>query len=77
MRLGQNSLVNNSLNKTRDTKAGALLCPTCCVEYVEVQFDFEVNGILLHNVKALRCPNCNEEIFTPEQWEIIGKQVDI
>jgi len=77
LRLGQNNLVNNSLNKARDAKAGALFCPTCCVEYVEVQFDFEVNGILLHNVKALRCPNCNEEIFTPEQWEVIEKQIDI
>ena len=53
------------------SKAGALLCPTCCVEYIEVLFDFEIDGIVLHDVKALRCPNCQEEVFTPEQQQAI------
>lgn len=56
-------------------RAGALLCPTCCVEYVEVEFDFEVDGAVLHNVKALRCPACEEEVFTPEQYEEIRKKI--
>jgi hypothetical protein len=56
-------------------KAGALLCPTCCVEYVEVEFDFEVDGVMLHNVKALRCPECEEELFTPQQVEAIKKRI--
>ncbi|HUJ84772.1 MAG TPA: hypothetical protein VLV84_04115 [Candidatus Acidoferrales bacterium] len=65
----------NSSKKSAGTKAGALLCPVCCVEYVEVEFDFEVDGIVLHNVKALKCPSCQEERFTPEQTAAIEKRV--
>jgi hypothetical protein len=68
-------LEKNSPSKARITKAGALLCPTCCVEYIEVQFDFEVEGVILHNVKALKCPSCEEEIFTPKQHEEIMKKI--
>jgi len=39
--------------------------------------DFEVDGIILHNVKALRCPQCGEEAFTPEQIEAIKQKVNI
>jgi hypothetical protein len=70
-------LEKNSHSKTKGTKAGALLCPTCCVEYTEVEFDFEVDGVILHDVKALRCPACNEETFTPEQVEAIRKRVNV
>ena len=55
-------------------KASALLCPACCVEYVEVEFDLEVDGFILHNVKAIRCPACEEELFTPQQYETIRKR---
>ena len=55
-------------------KAGALLCPVCCVEYIEVEVDFEVEGSILRNVKLLRCPVCQEEQFTPEQQEAIEKR---
>jgi hypothetical protein len=48
-------------------KAGALLCPLCCVEFQEIQVDFEWEGRVLHNVKILRCPICEAETFTPEQ----------
>ena len=65
----------NSPSKEAGTKASALLCPVCCVEYVEVEFDFEVDGVILHNVKALRCPACKEERFTPEQFEVITKRI--
>jgi hypothetical protein len=75
LRFGQNNLEDNSLNKPKSTKAGALLCPTCCIEYLEVEFDFEVDGVILHNVKALRCPACDEEVFTPEQYETIAKKI--
>ncbi len=75
MRLGQKSLDKNSSNKSNITKANALLCPTCCVEYFEVEFDFEVVGVILYNVKALRCPGCNEEVFSPEQQEAIRKRI--
>ena len=76
MRFGQKSLEKNSPSKSKGTKAGALLCPSCCVEYVEVEFDLEVDGVILHNVKALRCPECEEELFTPEQHEAIKKKID-
>jgi hypothetical protein len=68
-------LEKNSPNKQIGTKAGALLCPTCCVEYVKVEFDFEVDGIILPKVKALRCPACKEEVFTPQQVEEIRKRI--
>jgi hypothetical protein len=68
-------LEKNSRNKGAGAKASALLCPVCCVEYVEVEFDFEVDGVVLHNVKALRCPECKDERFTPEQYEAIKKRI--
>jgi hypothetical protein len=68
---GLSFLEKNSRN--RGTKANALLCPVCCVEYVEVEFDFEVEGVVLHNVKALKCPRCEQEVFTQEQVELIRK----
>lgn len=66
---GLSFLEKNSRNSA--TKANALLCPVCCVEYVEVEFDFEVDGVVLHNVKALKCPSCEQEVFTQEQVEVI------
>jgi hypothetical protein len=68
-------LDTKSRNNHQGTKANALLCPTCCVEYVEVQFDLEVDGVVLHDVKALRCPACEQELFTPEQTQTINKRV--
>jgi hypothetical protein len=68
-------LEKNSPNKKKGTKASALLCPVCCVEYVEVEFDLEVDGVVLHNVKAMRCPACKEERFGPEQYEVITKRI--
>ena len=71
MRFGQKNLEKNSPNKSTGTEANALLCPSCCVEFIEVEFDFEVDGIILHHVKALRCPACSDELFTPEQSDAI------
>jgi hypothetical protein len=70
-------LEKNSPNKQANNKAGALLCRTCCVEYIEIEFDFEYDGIILHNVKALRCPACKEEAFTLEQYEEIKKKISV
>jgi hypothetical protein len=67
-------LEKNSSNKLNGTKANALLCPLCCIEFVEVEFDLEFDGVILYNVKALRCPRCHEEVFTPEQVEEIRKR---
>jgi len=67
-------LEKNSHNKPTIAKANALLCPSCCIEFVEVEFDLEFDGVVLHNVKALRCPACQEEVFTPEQVEAIRKR---
>jgi hypothetical protein len=55
-------------------KAGALLCPVCCVEYIEAEVDFDVGGEILHNVKILRCPMCQDEQFPPEQQEAFTKK---
>jgi len=70
-------LEKNSTNKPNSVKANALLCPVCCVEYVEIEIDFEVDGVILHNVKALQCPACKEEVFTPEQVEAIRKRISV
>jgi hypothetical protein len=56
-------------------KAGALMCPVCCVEFLEVDIDFEADGIILRNVKMLRCPICQDEQFTPEQQDAIQEQL--
>lgn len=68
-------MVKNSPNSPAGAKANALLCPLCCVEYVKVEFDFEVDGVILHNVKALKCPVCHDERFTPEQFKEIEKRL--
>lgn len=69
-------MAKNSPNNSKSVKANALLCPTCCVEYAEVEFDLEVDGVILHNVKALQCPSCKQELFTPEQQEQIRRGVN-
>ncbi|MCW4009967.1 MAG: hypothetical protein NWF05_05040 [Candidatus Bathyarchaeota archaeon] len=56
-------------------KAGALLCPVCCVEYVEIEVDFELDGQILRDVKVLRCPICQDEQFTPQQQKAIEEQL--
>jgi len=50
-------------------------CPRCGVEYVEVETDFEYGDVILRNVKALRCPNCKQELFTPEQYGTIRERI--
>jgi hypothetical protein len=47
------------------------------MEYIEVMFDCEVEGTVLHDVKALRCPNCETEVFSLEQQEAIKKRINI
>ena len=47
------------------------MCPVCCVEFIEVEVDFDVDGAILKNIKVLRCPICEEEHFTPDQLETI------
>jgi len=46
-------------------------CPKCKKECEEVTVDYEYEGIVLRNVKALRCPDCKEELFTLEQYDSI------
>ncbi len=57
-------------------KAGALLCPVCCVECVEVEADFEFEGEVLRKIRVQRCPVCQEELFTPEQQEALLKHIN-
>ena len=56
-------------------KAGALLCPVCCVEYIEVEADFDVEGVVLRNIKLLRCPVCQEEQFTQQQQDAFEQEL--
>ena len=73
--IGQIQMPNHTDHSEKTLKAGTLLCPICCVKYIEIEFDFEIDGIVLQNVKALKCPICQEELFTPEQYETIQKRI--
>jgi hypothetical protein len=61
--------------RSETVKAGALLCPVCCVEYINLEVDFEVEGTFYKNIKLLKCPVCQDELFTPEQQEELEKQI--
>lgn len=50
-------------------------CPSCNVDYEEVETDFEHEGIVLRNVKATKCPRCGQELFTPEQYSTIRERL--
>ena len=50
-------------------------CPKCDAEYVEVEVDFEYGDVVLRKVKALKCPGCEEELFTPEQYRVIRQRI--
>ncbi|HTY75173.1 MAG TPA: hypothetical protein VMD05_06375 [Candidatus Nanoarchaeia archaeon] len=58
-------------------KAGALLCPVCCVQLIEVEENFELDGTVFQNVKLLKCPVCQEEQFTQEQQKAIEKKLSL
>jgi len=47
------------------------MCPKCSKEYEEVTVDYDYGDIVLRNVKALRCPDSKEELFTLEQYDAI------
>jgi YgiT-type zinc finger domain-containing protein len=47
------------------------VCLKCRKKCEEVTIDYEYHGIILRNVKALRCPECKEEVFTLEQYDAI------
>jgi YgiT-type zinc finger domain-containing protein len=50
-------------------------CPSCQVEYAEVETEFEYGDIVLRNVKATKCPKCGRELFTPEQYRAIRERL--
>ncbi len=50
-------------------------CPSCNVEYVEVETDFENGDVILRNVRTTRCPKCGRELFTPEQYRVIKERL--
>ena len=45
------------------------------MEYVEIEFDFEVEGLILRGIKGLQCPICRVEQFTSKQVEDIEKRL--
>ncbi|HKM60208.1 MAG TPA: hypothetical protein VJY36_04975 [Candidatus Bathyarchaeia archaeon] len=57
-------------------KAKAIsVCPKCNKKCEEVTVEYEYQGVMLHGVKALRCPNCKEQLFTLEQYDAIRQRV--
>lgn len=50
-------------------------CPEHNVEYQTVKTTYEQHGIILKEVKALRCPVDGEELFTLEQAEAIRQRI--
>jgi YgiT-type zinc finger domain-containing protein len=52
-----------------------LSCPKCKTKYVETTTNFEYGDIILKNVKALKCPECKEELYTPEQYSEIRARI--
>jgi hypothetical protein len=63
------------LNQEETIKAGALLCPVCCIAYIEMEADFEIDGTIIHNVKVLHCPICQDEQLAPQQQQEIEKKL--
>jgi hypothetical protein len=50
-------------------------CPEHNVGYETVKTSYEQYGVILKDVKALRCPVDGEELFTLEQAEAIRKRI--
>ena len=50
-------------------------CPEHEVEYQTVKTTYEQYGVILKDVKALRCPVDGEELFTLEQAEAIRQRI--
>ncbi len=50
-------------------------CPEHGVAYQTVKTTYEQYGVILKDVKALRCPVDGEELFTLEQAEAIRQRV--
>src|SRR5271157_1413867 len=50
-------------------------CPEHHVEYETVKTMYEQFGVIIKDVKALRCPVDGEELFTLEQAEAIRKRI--
>jgi len=50
-------------------------CPEHRVDYETVKTSYEQFGVILKDVKALRCPVDGEELFTLEQAEAIRRRI--
>ncbi len=50
-------------------------CPEHHVDYETVKTTYEQFGVILKDVKALRCPVDGEELFTLEQAEAIRQRI--
>lgn len=50
-------------------------CPEHHVDYEVVKTTYEQHGVILKDVKALRCPVDGEELFTVEQAEGIRQRI--
>jgi hypothetical protein len=50
-------------------------CPEHGVDYQTVKTNYEQFGVILKDVKALRCPVDGEELFTMKQAEAIRQRI--
>ena len=50
-------------------------CPEHNVDYETMKTTYEQFGVILKDVKALRCPVDGEELFTMDQAEAIRKRI--
>jgi len=50
-------------------------CPSCGVEYIRVETNFEHGDVVLRNVEVTKCPRCGRELFAPEQYRAIMERL--
>ncbi len=50
-------------------------CPEHGINYQVVKTDYEQLGVIIRDVKALRCPADGEMLFTLEQTEAIRRKI--
>jgi len=61
--------------KRLESKRG-VRCPRCGRgEYEESTIDFEYRGVIMPNTPCLKCNNCGDIIFTPDNYRTIWEKI--
>ncbi len=50
-------------------------CPTCKVDYEESTCIYEQFGVIIPKTLCYRCPECGDEVFSPEQTKTIREKI--